>query len=178
MVKGKDKSIKKILLFVWGAFLLLNCFFFMKVMVPNHKYYNINNPFTKDSVWDAEGNDWHNDLLLNTLFSQKTVYINPDSWYANYAEAFAENIVKDETIPALIGDEEVCKDGVYTCANHMVLLINSTLFEDEVKEYISSNAPEGAPYLYIHESSLIGTSSIEVFHDQLGNMYLKGRADE
>lgn len=178
MVKGKDKSIKKILLFLWAVFLLLGCSNFFKVMVPNHDYYNINNPYTKDSMWDGEENEWHNDMLLNTLFSYKTVYINPYSWYVDYVEAFAENIEMDEAIPVFYEDGNVTRDDVYTCVNHMVLLVNSTLFEEDIRGYISSNAPEGAPYLYIHESSLLNAGAIEVFHDQNGNMYLKGHADE
>ena len=161
-------------IFIWSIFLLLNIVFYVKTIIPSHIYYTINNPYTMDSVWDKEENEWHNDALFNTLFSKNTVYVNPESWYADYIAAFAENVVFDEKIEALVEKDEMLEES-YICLNHIIAVQNNTLFDDETIELISSRASDGAALLYIEEKSATAlTDGIVFLHDECGNVYLKG----
>lgn len=164
-------------LIVWLVFLVLAVESFFKLIVPSHSYYTINNPYTMDSVWEEEENKWHNDVLLNTLFAEKPVYINPESWYADYVCAFAPRVILDERIEAFLETGDMPADS-YTCLNHMIAIQNSTLFRDEVIDIIAGTAPEGAALLYIDEPSIASSEGILLLHDQCGNIYLKGYGDE
>lgn len=175
MAEKTNIRAKYVVLLIWLLFLLLSGVYFVRVMIPNHCYYSINNPYTMDSVWNAEENTWHNDILLYTLFSKKTVYINPESWYATYVDAFAEKVVTDNTIRVFAGEEDTSQ---YTCINHMIAIANNTLFNQDIIDLISERAPEGAAYLYIVEDELLSSNAIEVFHDEVGNLYLRGHKNE
>lgn len=175
MAEKTNIRAKYVVLLIWLLFLLLSGVYFVRVMIPNHCYYSINNPYTVDSVWNAEENTWHNDILLYTLFSKKTVYINPESWYATYVDAFAEQIVTDNTIGVFVGEEDTSQ---YTCINHMLAIQNNTLFSQDIVDLISEKASEGAACLYIAEESLFSSDAIDVFHDEVGNLYLRGHKNE
>jgi len=159
----------------WCVFLIFSGGYYFKVMIPTMQYYTINNPYTVDSVWNAEENDWHNDMLLNTIFSEKKVYINPESWYINYVQAFAKNVVLDNAMDIYVKEEDFEQ---YVRENHMIAIQNTTLFEQSVVDYISTNAEEGAAYLYIAEDSCAFSDAIDVLQDKEGNIYLKGHINE
>lgn len=162
---------------VWGLFLLVSVLFYIKTIIPSHIYYTINNPYTMDSVWDKEENGWHNDVLLNTLFSDNTIYINPESWYIDYVTAFAGNVVADEELEAIIDGNKIDKDS-YIYLDHIIAIQNSTLFEEDVIETINK-APDGAACLYIAEENIAELAEGIVFvHDECGNVYLRGFKSE
>lgn len=161
---------------VWIAFLALSLISYGKNMVPTLSFYNVNNPYTADSVWEGTETNWHNDTLLYTLFSQKTVYINPKSWYIAYVDAIAEHVVRDESIAAMVDGQEKDNEG-YRYLNHMIATQNSTLFSRDVVDAISSQ-PEGAASLYVDEAGIASAEGIAFYHDQYGNVYLKGYAGE
>jgi len=129
------------------------------------------NYYISDSVWNPEYSKWHDDTILYTLFKAKTVYINPDSWYAVYVEAFADDVVWDERVDAMINTKLIDQD-TYTRMNHMSLVSHSTLFEEKVREVLSSS--EEGLYLFIAEESVYSSNNIVLFHDDAGNIYLKG----
>lgn len=156
---------------IWSVFLLLLGSYYMKMMVPSYKNYIIWNPYTIDSVWVEEGNDWHNDILLYTLLQNKVVHINRESWYFDYVSAFSDNVIADEMVEAKINSGQL---ETYTYLNHMLPIVHDTLFSDEAKKAISSKNPEGAPALYVDEESLISADEILIFHDDVGNLYVKG----
>ena len=166
-----------IALVAWIIFLILAVNPFFRIIVPSHSQSAINNPYTMDSVWDKEENKWHNDVLLNTLFAKKPVYINPESWYVDYVCAFATSVILDERIEVFQDAGDMLIDS-YTCLNHMIAIQNSTLFRDEVIDIITRTAPEGAALLYIDESSVASAEGILLLHDQYGNLYLKGYGNE
>ena len=66
----------------------------------------------------------------------------------------------------------------YVRENHMIAIQNTTLFEQSVVDYISTNAEEGAAYLYIAEDSCAFSDAIDVLQDKEGNIYLKGHINE
>lgn len=173
-----DKKRQIAVISVWMAFLILGIAYYVRSILPSHRYYNINNPYTMDSVWDTEENDWHNDVLLYTLFSENTVYISPESWYLAYAEAFAGNLVIDDSVEAIVESAGMDMDA-WLCLNHMIAVQNSTLFDQDVIETVTDRAPEGAAMLYIEEESVAAlTEGILLFHDEAGNVYLKGYQSE
>lgn len=158
---------------IWFIFGLLSLIYFVRAMVDTHSFYNTNDPYTMDSVWHTGATSVHNDVLLYTLFSGRTIYISPDSWYILYVKAFAENVVVDEKLIASVNSEEVDLSQ-YSCINHMLAVAHSTLFDEDVIELISNNAQEGAAYLYIDEENLASSKGIIVYHDEVGNLYLRG----
>lgn len=177
--KGKIFADRRlaVVLSVWIAFLALSLLYYIRSMVPSHFFYNTNNPYTMDSVWDGEGNDWHNDVLLYTLFSRCTVYIHPDSWYYDYVSAFARNLVADDRIETMV--EPDLEGDSWLCLNHMIAVQNETLFDRDVIDAIAERAPEGAALLYVHEESIgAWREGIVVLQDAAGNLYLKGYDSE
>ena len=175
MDERKNNKARYAIILVWSIFLLLSVVYYIKAMMPTIRYYTINNPYTMDSVWNAEENTWHNDVLLNTIFSGKTVYISPISWYANYVNAFAEKTMFDNTMSEFVDEENLDQ---YVCMNNILAIQNSTLFNADIVNYISENAKEGAAYLYIAEESCASSNAIDVYHDKIGNLYLKGHENE
>lgn len=175
---GNNTRIQGIaVLIVWIVFLALSVDPFLKIIVPSHSQYAINNPYTMDSVWEREDNEWHNDVLLNTLFAKKPVYINPESWYVDYVRAFAPSVILDDEIGVFQDTDDMPADG-YVCLNHILAVQNSILFRDEIIDIITSTASEGAALLYIDEAGIAAAEGILFLHDQYGNLYLKGYGNE
>lgn len=158
---------------VWAVFLLLSFCFYLKMMIPNAKGHIINNPYTMDSVWRNGDSNWHNDTLLYTILQNKPVHIHPDSWYFDYVSAFADKVIMDEDIEAQVKASQI-NIAEYTYLNHMLAIAHDTLFEEEVKEIIASDTEAGAADLYIAAESIADADEIMVFHDEAGNLYVKG----
>nr|WP_302020152.1 hypothetical protein [uncultured Acetatifactor sp.] len=178
--KGKIFADRRLaaVLSVWIAFLALSLIYYIRSMVPSHIFYHANNPYTMDSVWDGEGNDWHNDVLLHTLFSRCKVYIHPDSWYFDYVSAFAEDLAADDRIGVMVELEPAWEDS-WLCLNHMIAVQNETLFDRDVIDAIAAKAPDGAALLYVHEESIgAWREGIVVQQDEAGNLYLRGYDSE
>ena len=161
---------------IWCVFIGANGFYYL------HHYWrtlrlrvHAENYYTSDTVWSPEESEWHDDILLYTLFKGKTVYINPDSWYMKYVKAFADNVTTDENIDAMLNAEMKERDN-YTRMNHMGIISHSTLFDEEILDILASS--EEGLSLFIDGESVYDSSSIIFLHDDSGNIYLRGADDE
>lgn len=174
---NRKKADKCFIWLIWILILFLILSVYIKMMVPNHIGYIKNNPYTIDSVWDAFDNNWHNDILLYTLFQNKPVRIHPDSWYFDYVSAFSAYIILDDTVDAQVDSKQI-ELSEYTYLNHMLVAAHDTLFDGQAKAVMTSQTSEGAADLYIDEDSIATEEEIMVFHDELGNLYLRGYSNE
>lgn len=166
------KKGKYIVLIIWGVLICANGSYYLKHYIRTiRNQMHAENYYISDSVWTPEHSKWHDDTIMYTLFKAKAVCINPDSWYAAYVEAFADKVVWDESIDSIINAELVGQD-IYTRMNHMALASHSTLFDEEVWEVLVSS--EEGLYLFVEEESIYTSENIIFFHDELGNIYLKG----
>ena len=158
----------------WCVFLIFSGGYYFKVMIPTMQYYTINNPYTMDSVWNAEENDWHNDMLLNTIFSEKKVYINPESWYINYVQAFAKNVVLDNAMDTYVPQNaSVCASGFFTphLSKHLEMYDQNHLTEDKYTDYLvvdERNQNEAAKF-----TNIVNSGKYELIHreDNLISIY-------
>lgn len=168
---------KKLLILIWGIWWIFSVGYFAKVMIPALVALTVKEPYTSNSVWHYGSTGYLNDILLYTLFMGKNVYINPESWYFNYAEAYADELIVSENVVAMKKSTEIQRYN-YTNMGKMCITVNDVLFSDEILESISSNELGGVTELYINEKEILESESIEIFHDENGNIYLEGYGDE
>lgn len=165
-----------ILIIIWSVFIGANGFCYLQHYIRTlRNRMCAENYYIQDSVWTPGDSKWHEDTILYTLFKGKNVYVNPDSWYAAYVDAFADKVIWDENVDAMI-DREAAGQNIYTQMNHMALGSHSTLFEEDVWEALTSGQ-EGIS-LFIEEESVYLSDNIILFHDKNGNIYLKGADSE
>lgn len=174
--QGKRKK-DILVLSIWIAFFVLTFFFFLKTMWPALDAYRLKNSYTKDAVWHKESTGWHNDVLIPTLFTDKVVHIGADSWYLEYVMAFADDVQVESELPAMLSVEEI-EESNYLSVGHMVATVNATLFDAQVITHISEQTEDGGSFLFVVEDELLNSKDVVVFHDDLGNLYLKGYVNE
>lgn len=167
----------KILLWLWGIWWIFSASYFDKIMIPTFVSLTAEEPYTVNSVWHYGRTGYLNDVLLYTLFTGKTVYINPESWYYNYVKAYSDEVILNEELVAIQNSSEIQIDD-YTSMGKMCLTVNDVLFTEEVFETISANELGGVVDLYINEKDILETDGIDVFHDENGSIYLGGHVDE
>lgn len=117
-----------------------------------------------DSVWYNQSNQYHNDVLINTILSDKNCVYNSGSWYADYYEAFAKEASIREDIPdgkaVRAFDLQNFTDVGYVRAPVHATLVNHQAGEKDVS------------HLYVCTDGMAEAERVIAFNDEDGNIYL------
>lgn len=130
---------------------------------------NVNkNYLVTDSVWYNSENDYHNDVLLNTLLNSKTCMCSKDSWYVDYYNVFSKKIDCTNNIPALIDENSINMQN-FVEVGYSLAYIHSTLVDHEVMAISTENE---IPILYVQTNGMSDADTVVAVNDDKGNIYL------
>lgn len=130
---------------------------------------NVNkNYLAVDTVWYNPENNYHNDVLINTLLGHKTCVCNPNSWYAEYFEVFSQNTDMKNDIPVIIRKDEI-NITEFEEVGYALAYIHSTLVDHKVFEVA---AQKDVPKLFVRIEGMSDTDRIVAVNDESGNIYL------